>query len=60
MSVHGEDSDLGVEGAVALNPVLAKGPSTAGGAIVSEPVAEADGLPTRTRKISSIAPQFAN
>ena len=45
MVVHGEDSDLGVEGAVAVDPVLAKGLSTAGGALVSEPVAEAHGLP---------------
>jgi alanine dehydrogenase len=43
--VHGEDGDLGVEGAVAVDPVLAKGPSTAGVVLVREPVAEAHGLP---------------
>jgi hypothetical protein len=31
MVVQGEDSDLGVKGAVAVDPVLAKGLSTAGG-----------------------------
>jgi alanine dehydrogenase len=34
-----------VEGAVAVDPVLAKGPSTAGVVLVREPVAEAHGLP---------------
>lgn len=42
--VHAEDSDLGVEGAVAVDTVLAKGLSTAGDALVSEPVAGAHGL----------------
>ena len=42
MGVHGEDSDLGVEGAVAVERVLAKGLSTAGGALVSEPVGRGD------------------
>jgi alanine dehydrogenase len=37
-------ADHGVEGAVAQDPVLAKGLSTMGGELVSEPVAEAHGL----------------
>jgi alanine dehydrogenase len=45
MVVQGEDSDLGVKGAVAVDPVLAKGLSTAGGVFIREPVAEVHGLP---------------
>src|ERR671915_65754 len=37
-------ADLGVEGAAAADPVLAKGLSTLGGELVSEPVAEAHDL----------------
>jgi alanine dehydrogenase len=50
MVVHGEDSDLGVKGAVTVDPVLAKGLSTAGGVLIREPVAEAHGLPDEDPK----------
>jgi hypothetical protein len=50
MGVHGEDSDLGVEGAMAVGPVLAKMLSTADDALVSEPVAGAHGLPNTDPK----------
>ena len=38
-------ADHGVEGAAIQDPVLAKGLSTLRGSLVSEPVAEAHGLP---------------
>lgn len=46
-------ADDGIEGAAAEDPVLAKGLSTLGGELVSEPVAAAHGLPHYSAKLAA-------